>query len=98
MDKFLRDNHLTLGEFGGFPVSEDFVYEPGPMDRTWPEGFLHQAGNLSPRPGSFHGRFHQMDYPNREARFVLARRLADRLFGAARNSAGFRLELNQALV
>ncbi|MDR1036998.1 MAG: ATP-binding protein [Deltaproteobacteria bacterium] len=69
--KFLRNKGLTIDQFPGMEVNEDFVSNPGEIDDTPPEGFLYQAGYLSLR--SKGGGLYGLDYPNFEVRESLSR-------------------------
>jgi len=62
---YLKNRYLTVEEFRMFPVSDDFAGSPDEMDKTTPEGFLHQAGYLTLRPGT-NGSELSLDYPNTE--------------------------------
>jgi hypothetical protein len=61
---YWTDKNLTVEQFRGYPVSEDFVYNPGEMDSTPPEGFLYQSGFLTLREGVIDD--YALDYPNKE--------------------------------
>jgi hypothetical protein len=61
---YLKTKHLTVEQFHNFPVSRNFVDEPGDMDMTPPEGFLYQGGYLTIREG-ISDEF-SLDYPNTE--------------------------------
>jgi hypothetical protein len=61
---YMKDRHLTVEQFRNLPVSSIFVENPGDMDTTPPEGFLHQSGYLTLRPG-ISDEF-SLDYPNTE--------------------------------
>ena len=63
--EYLNDRQLTIEQFRMYPVSADFAESPGDMDETTPEGFLHQAGYLTLRPGK-NGSELSLDYPNTE--------------------------------
>jgi hypothetical protein len=60
----LKDKNLTVEQFRNYPVSEDFVRNPGEMDSAPPEGFLYQNGFLTLREGTTND--YNFDYPNRE--------------------------------
>jgi hypothetical protein len=61
---YMRDRNLTVEQFIGMPVQEDFVRNPGEMETAPPEGFLYQAGYLTLREDAA-GDF-SLDYPNVE--------------------------------
>ncbi|MDR1040573.1 MAG: ATP-binding protein [Deltaproteobacteria bacterium] len=68
--KFLNDNSVTVEQFHGKVVDDDFASDPGEIDDTPPEGFLYQAGYLTLRYRN-HTEF-TLDYPNREVRLSLS--------------------------
>jgi hypothetical protein len=61
---YMKNRYLTVEQFRSFPVSSDFVENPGDMDETPPEGFLYQAGYLTLRPGRIEDL--SLEYPNTE--------------------------------
>ena len=61
---YMKNHHLTVEQFRNFPVSKDFIANPGDMDSTPPEGFLCQGGYLTLRPGIT--KELSLDYPNTE--------------------------------
>ena len=61
---YMKNRNLTVEQFRNFPVSSDFVRNPGDMDTTPPEGFLYQSGYLTLRP-DINGDL-LLDYPNTE--------------------------------
>jgi len=61
---YMKTRNLTVEQFRDFPVSNDFVENPGDMDATPPEGFLYQCGYLTLRPGKIHPL--SLDFPNTE--------------------------------
>ena len=61
---YMKGRNLTVEEFRNFPVSRNFVENPGDMDDTPPEGFLYQSGYLTLRPGDIDDL--SLDYPNTE--------------------------------
>jgi hypothetical protein len=61
---YLKNKKLTVEQFRNLPVSVDFVKSPGDVDKTLPEGFLHQCGYLTLRPGTTDEL--SLDYPNTE--------------------------------
>jgi hypothetical protein len=79
--KYLKNKSLTVEQFRNYPVSEDFVRNPGEMDSTPPEGFLYQGGFLTLREGITDD--YALDYPNKEvlhsmSRLVTQKYLEDR--------------------
>ena len=61
---YMKGRNLTVEEFRNFPVSNDFLENPGDMDTTPPEGFLYQSGYLTLRPGDIDDL--SLNYPNTE--------------------------------
>jgi hypothetical protein len=61
---YMKNRNLTVAQFRSFPVSNDFVENPGDMDSTPPQGFLYQSGYLTLRPGITDDL--SLDYPNTE--------------------------------
>ena len=61
---YMRGRNLTVEQFHNFPVSRNFIENPGDMDTTPPQGFLYQSGYLSLRPGITDDL--SLDYPNTE--------------------------------
>jgi hypothetical protein len=61
---YMKQGNLTVEQFRNFPVSLDFIENPGDMDVTPPEGFLYQSGYLTLRPGTSQDL--ALDYPNTE--------------------------------
>ena len=62
--EYMKDRCLTVEQFRNFPVSRNFVENPGDMDTTPPEGFLYQSGYLTLREGQIQDL--SLDYPNTE--------------------------------
>jgi hypothetical protein len=62
--EFLKDKKLTVDQFRGMPVDEDFARVPGEIEKTSPEGFLYQAGYLTLRKRGEDD--YRLDYPNFE--------------------------------
>jgi hypothetical protein len=60
----MKHQNLTVEQFRDFPVSVDFIENPGDMDITPPEGFLYQSGYLTLRKGTIKDL--ALDYPNTE--------------------------------
>ncbi|MCL2074746.1 MAG: AAA family ATPase, partial [Marinilabiliaceae bacterium] len=65
LSEYLKNRNLTVEQFRNFPISRVFAKSPGEVDKTSPEGFLHQAGYLTLRPGT-NGSDLSLDYPNTE--------------------------------
>jgi len=61
---YMKDKHLTVEQFRGVQVSQDFALRPGEIETAPPESFLYQAGYLTLRDG-ISGDF-SLDYPNTE--------------------------------
>ena len=61
---YMKHRNLTVEQFRNFPVSNDFIENPGDMDSTPPEGFLYQSGYLTLRKGTIKDL--SLDYPNTE--------------------------------
>jgi len=61
---YMKGRDLTVEQFRNFPVSKDFLRNPGEMDATPPEGFLYQSGYLTLRERN--GDSFTLDYPNTE--------------------------------
>jgi hypothetical protein len=61
---YMRHRNLTVEQFRNFPVSKNFVRNPGDMDSTPSEGYLYQSGYLTLRPGTISDL--SLDYPNTE--------------------------------
>jgi len=61
---YMKGRNLTVEEFRNFPVSRNFVENPGDMDDTPPAGFLYQSGYLTLRPGDIEEL--SLNYPNTE--------------------------------
>jgi hypothetical protein len=79
--KYLKGKDLTVEQFRNYPVSRDFVRNPGEMDSAPPEGFLYQGGFLTLREGIIDD--FSLDYPNKEvlnsmSRLVTQKYLEDR--------------------
>ncbi|MDR0415573.1 MAG: PD-(D/E)XK nuclease domain-containing protein, partial [Prevotellaceae bacterium] len=82
---YLKDKNLTVEQFRGYPVSEDFVYNPGEMDSTPPEGFLYQSGFLTLREGVIDD--YALDYPNKEVLNSMSRLVSANLL--SRNNGDY---------
>jgi hypothetical protein len=63
--QYVKDNHLTVEEFRGMPISGDLVRNPGNLEESYPELRLYSEGCLSLRPGRASGAF-TLDYSNFE--------------------------------
>ena len=61
---YMKNKKVTVEQFRHYPVSNDFVENPGDMDITPPEGFLYQSGYLTLRKQASGGL--TLDYPNTE--------------------------------
>ncbi|MDR2627093.1 MAG: ATP-binding protein [Dysgonamonadaceae bacterium] len=78
---YLKNKNITVEQFRNYPISIDFVQNPGEMDSTPPEGFLYQGGFLTLREGITDD--YALDYPNKEvlnsmSRLVTQKYLEDR--------------------
>ena len=80
---YLKSRNLTVEQFRNFPVSEDFLDEPGDMDTTPPEGFLYQGGYLTVR--NVIESNYELDYPNTEVLHAMSTLLAQNFAGARYN-------------
>jgi hypothetical protein len=65
LTKVLKKNKVTVEQFRGIEVSNEFADNPGEFDESQATSFLYQSGYLSLRPGSSDD-FFTLDYPNRE--------------------------------
>jgi len=83
---YMKNRNLTVEQFRNFPVSNDFVENPGDMDVTPPEGFLFQSGYLTLRPGA--GGNFTLDYPNTEVLNSMSKFVADNIFQRKGESFG----------
>jgi hypothetical protein len=72
--QYLKGKNLTVEQFRNYPVSRDFVRNPGEMDATPPEGFLYQGGFLTLREGITSD--FTLDYPNKEVLNAMSRLLS----------------------
>ena len=75
---YMKGRHLTVEQFRNFPVSRNFVENPGDMDDTPPEGFLYQSGYLSLRPGDIDDL--SLDYPNTEVFTAMSELVTQNVF------------------
>jgi hypothetical protein len=80
--KYLKDKDLTVEQFRNYPVSEDFVRNPGEMDSAPPEGFLYQGGFLTLREGV--ASDFALDYPNKEVLNAMSRLVSKNAILSAR--------------
>jgi hypothetical protein len=62
--EYMKNKHLTVEQFRNYQISKDFAQNPGDVDATPPEGFLHQCGYLTLRDRK--GDDFLLDYPNTE--------------------------------
>ncbi|MDR2577417.1 MAG: AAA family ATPase, partial [Chitinispirillales bacterium] len=62
--EYMKGRNLTVEQFRGMSVSMNFVFSPGEIESTPPEGFLYQAGYLTLREGG--DDYFLLDYPNTE--------------------------------
>ena len=75
--KYLKNKNLTVEQFRNYPVSRDFVRNPGEMDSAPSEGFLYQGGFLTLREGIIND--FALDYPNREVLNAMSRLVSNNL-------------------
>jgi hypothetical protein len=68
---YLKDKNIMVEQFRNYPVSLEFVQNPGEMDSTPIEGFLYQCGFLTLREGITND--FSLDYPNREVLNAMSR-------------------------
>jgi hypothetical protein len=93
---YMRDRNLTVEQFIGMPVQEDFVRNPGEMETAPPEGFLYQAGYLTLREGTTDD--YSLDYPNVEVFQSMSQLVAKNIIQSGGNSfIDFRTPLFEAL-
>jgi len=64
INDYMKDRLLTVEQFRGLQVSNDFARMPGEIETAPPESFLYQAGYLTLREG-IDDDF-SLDYPNTE--------------------------------
>ena len=84
--EYLKTRNLTVEQFRNFPVSKDFLDEPGDMDSTPPEGFLYQGGYLTIREGQIND--YALDYPNTEVLNAMSTLLSQTILSNNVNSFG----------
>jgi hypothetical protein len=94
--QYMKKNHLTVHQFRGLPISEDFAWEPGGLDITPPHGFLYQAGYLSLRPGVGSYEF-TLDYPNVEVYQSMSRLMMINVLESEVTADNTRSQLLEAL-
>ena len=75
---YMKQHHLTVEQFRDFPVTIDFLENPGDMDVTSPEGFLYQSGYLSLQKLKSGGL--ALDYPNTEVLNAMSKLVAENIF------------------
>ena len=61
---YMKERTLTVEQFRGLQVSEDFADNPGEIETASPESFLYQSGYLTLREGIYDD--YSLDYPNTE--------------------------------
>ena len=77
MAEYLKERKLTIEQFRGVKISNQFLRTPGDLDTTVPEGFLYQAGYLTIRETGFNN--YTLDYPNTEVLNSMSALLADNI-------------------
>ena len=75
---YMKSKNVTVEQFRNFPVSNDFVENPGDMDTTPPEGFLYQSGYLTLCKHPAGGL--ALDYPNTEVLNAMSQLVAENIF------------------
>ena len=75
---YMKQHQLTVEQFRDFPVTIDFLENPGDMDVTSPEGFLYQSGYLSLQKLKSGGL--ALDYPNTEVLNAMSKLVAENIF------------------
>jgi hypothetical protein len=94
--QYLGDRKLTVEQFRGLPVTQDFARNPGELDLASPESFLYQSGYLSLRPGDSPDDF-TLDYPNREVLESMSRLLLSSFFSGETETKAAAKRLNRSL-
>jgi hypothetical protein len=61
---YMKDRNLTVEQFRGLQVSDNFANSPGEIENAPPHSFLYQAGYLTLREGRSDD--YSLDYPNAE--------------------------------
>ncbi|MDR1022188.1 MAG: ATP-binding protein [Prevotellaceae bacterium] len=74
---YLKDKNIMAEQFHNYPVSLEFVQNPGEMDSAPIEGFLYQCGFLTLREGITND--FALDYPNREVLNAMSRLVSKNL-------------------
>ena len=77
---YMKQRDLTVEQFRDYPVTIDFVENPGDMDTASPEGFLYQSGYLTLRQRSGGGL--ALDYPNTEVYNAMSKLVAENILQA----------------
>jgi hypothetical protein len=93
--KFLKDRKLTVEEFSGLRISNDFADSPGEIGTTPPAGFLYQAGYLTLRKDDMGS--YSLDYPNFEVRAALSALFLDNCFASETQAMEAALKLGDCL-
>jgi hypothetical protein len=93
----MKNQSLTVEQFIGIPVQEDFVRNPGEMETAPPEGFLYQAGYLTLREGATDD--YSLDYPNAEVFESMSQLVTKNIaqYGGGNYLVDFRAPLFEAL-
>jgi hypothetical protein len=94
--RYLRDRRLTVEQFRGVPVSDDFVLKPAEPNPDQPALYLFQTGYLVARSEGPQGG-HVLDYPNQEVRNAMARLQVENYFGDSLEADEARGSLSSAL-
>ncbi|MDR1022227.1 MAG: ATP-binding protein [Prevotellaceae bacterium] len=74
---YLKDKNIMVEQFRSYPVSLEFVQNPGEIDSAPIEGFLYQCGFLTLREGITSD--FSLDYPNREVLNAMSRLVSNNL-------------------
>jgi hypothetical protein len=77
---FLNKQRLTVEQFSGEIISEDFANDPGDYSESDPLSYLYQSGYLCLRDGPTDDTY-LLDYPNREVREAMSRLLVTNFYG-----------------
>ena len=96
INRYLRENRLTVEEFRGLRVGKGFAAEPGEIDQAEPASFLYQSGYLTLRPGDAEGKF-VLDYPNREVLEAMSGLMMDYILGGRQHYEAIVYDLKKAL-
>jgi len=94
---YLKNRNLTVEQFRGMPIDEDFVFNPpAEIEVAPPESFLLQSGYLSLRKGN--EKDYCLDYPNTEVLNSMSQLLAQNIL-SSKNQSEFNLSnlLSKAL-